>query len=356
VIDDNLRETAADPTGTLDPGVCRAIHRASRIALEAHGCLVEARRMHGLVRQCHGDLHLHNVFLERGEPVLFDAIEFNDTLACVDVMYDFAFLLMDLVYRGLPAQANAALNSYLEERHDYRGLALLPLFLSCRADVRAKVGVAAAAVQADPEAASRLRIDAKAYLALAERLLRPAPPVLVGIGGLSGSGKSTLAAALAPAVGAVPGAIVLRTDVIRKRMFGVDPLHRLPGHAYEPAVTERVYARALHAAEACLRSGHAAIVDAVFADERHRVAVERLAREAGTPFRGVWLDVPCDVAIDRLATREADASDATADVLRTQMRRDPGRIGWARLDGRRVLRDAPVTLEEIASRSAGVPA
>jgi aminoglycoside phosphotransferase family enzyme/predicted kinase len=347
VVDGNLREMLDDPRATLEPGPCSAVHGTSTTHIDRFGVLLDARRMSGLVRQCHGDLHLHNVFLMDGEPTLFDAIEFNDELACIDVMYDFAFLLMDMWHRELPRHANAALNAYLEKRPDYRGLTLLPLFLSCRAAVRAKVTAAAAAVQADPRSAAGLEEEARAYLRRALELVRPAAPRLVAIGGLSGSGKSTLAALLAPSVGAVPGAVVVRSDVIRKQLFGVDPLHRLPDAAYEPDVTARVYARALHAAEACVRSGHSAIVDAVFADERHRVAIERLAAEAGVPFTGIWLEVPYEVAARRLLDRAADASDATPRVLRAQRERAIGHLGWSRVDGRELARDVSLRLEEI---------
>ena len=347
VIDGNLYEMSSDPMSTLDPAVCLEIHAGSVDALERYDCLLEARRVHGLVRQCHGDLHLHNVFLKGDAPVLFDAIEFNDDLACIDVMYDLAFLLMDLWHRRLMAHANAAMNAYLQTRPDYRGLALLPLFLSCRAAIRAKVCVAEAAAQVDSAEAAGLRADARTYLTLARELLHPAAPRLVAVGGLSGSGKSTLAGLLAPSLGAVPGAVVVRTDVIRKQMFGVDPLHPLPRHAYDAAVTARVYARVLHVAEACIRSGHAAIVDAVFADPRHRRAVERVAAEAGVPFSGLWLEVPYEVGAGRLERRAADASDATPDVLRVQCGSSLGDVTWPHLDGRSFRPDVPVSLADL---------
>jgi aminoglycoside phosphotransferase family enzyme/predicted kinase len=347
VVEGNRVEMLGDSGGALDRQACAALCAESLAAIEGHDLLLEARRLHGLVRQCHGDLHLHNVFLRDGQPTLFDAIEFNDDLACIDVMYDFAFLLMDLVFRGLPRHANAAVNSYIERRRDYRGLTLLPLFLSCRAAIRAKVAAAAARVQQNRLEAARLRTEAQAYLTLALRLLRPSRPALVAIGGLSGSGKSTLAASLAPSLGPAPGAVIVRSDVIRKEMFGVEPTHRLPDSAYVPEVSAEVYARALHAAEACVRSGHAAIVDAVFAEPGHRRAVERMAAEAGVPFTGIWLEVPYDVAAQRLESRSADASDATARVLRAQARKSVGEIAWARLDGRTFAPDGLLTIDDL---------
>src|SRR5262249_51993364 len=147
-------------------------------------------------------------------PTLFDGIEFNPAIANVDVLYDLSFLLMDLEHRRLGALGSVVFNRYLDRRDEADGLPALPLFLSVHAAIPAQVGMAAAR-RATGEAAERQAADARDYLALAERLLRPAPPLLVAIGGLSGTGKSTLAQALAPGLGAVPGARVLRTDVIR---------------------------------------------------------------------------------------------------------------------------------------------
>jgi aminoglycoside phosphotransferase family enzyme/predicted kinase len=332
VIDGNRDEMLADASGTLDPAVCSALHGRARAALERHAILLDARRVHGLVRQCHGDLHLRNVFLDDDVPRLFDAIEFNDDFACIDVMYDLAFLLMDLVHRGLAAHANAVLNGYLDVRPDYGGLAVLPLLLSCRAAVRSKVSVAEARVQPDAHAEAAHRCQARAYLELARALIEAAPPSLLAIGGLSGSGKSTLARALAPGIGPVPGAVVLRSDVVRKQLFGVDVYHRLPDNAYDAETTARVYGRLMHAAEACLRAGHSVVLDAVFSDVRLRAAAERVAAECGAPFRGLWLEVPYRVAARRLHARARDASDADVRVLQKQTRTNPGEMTWTRVE------------------------
>src|SRR5690606_17951777 len=140
---------------------------------------------------------------------------------------DLAFLLMDLWRRELPVHANRVWNRYLFESDDLEGLPLMPLFLSCRAAVRAKTSATAADVQSDPSRRNELQTLARDYLAMADRLLKPRPPTLIAIGGFSGTGKTTVALSLAPSVGAVPGAVVLRSDELRKRLCGVSPLERL---------------------------------------------------------------------------------------------------------------------------------
>jgi hypothetical protein len=185
--------------------------------------------------------YLRNIVLQNGTPTLFDGVEFNDEIACVDVLYDLAFLLMDLWRRQLSAHANAVWNRYLAETEDLSGIGLMPFFLSCRAAIRATTNATALAVQTDSARGRELQISAREYLAMAEGLLHPPPACLVAIGGLSGSGKTTIAAALAPLVGAVPGAIVLRSDEIRKQICGVPSLTRLSPEAYTNEITNRVY-------------------------------------------------------------------------------------------------------------------
>jgi len=332
VIEGNAAGFAEFGAAFLEPSACIRVTDDASAELDRHSALLDARREAGFVRQCHGDLHLRNIVMLEGQPTLFDAIEFNDEIACIDVLYDIAFLLMDLWRRHLPRHANGIWNGYLAETADLDGVSLLPLFLSCRAAVRAKTSATAARVQGDPERASELRTSAQEYLALAERLLHPAEPCLIAIGGFSGSGKSTLALGLAPSVGGVPGAVVLRSDEIRKRLCGVPSLERLGPEGYTADMSREVYAAAARHACTLVRAGHSAIVDAVFANPQDRAAIERVAADASVPFLGLWLDAPAPVLIDRTRQRVADASDATADVVRLQLAQDAGAIGWLRID------------------------
>jgi predicted kinase len=264
---------------------------------------------------------------------LFDAVEFNEAISCIDVPYDLAFLLMDLWRRNLRSHANAVFNEYFARTVDLAGLSLLPLFLSCRAAVRAKTSASTAKVQTDERQRSESQTASRQYLALAQTFLCPPPACLIAVGGFSGSGKSTLARRLGPGTGAAPGALIVRSDVIRKTLLGVSPLTRLGPEGYAPAVTRRVYQTVAAHALTALKGGHSVIADAVYATPRDREEIAAVAREAGVPFIGLWIEGPPEMLATRLNERAADASDATPDVLQLQLRSEVGRLDWHRLDG-----------------------
>lgn len=273
--------------------------------------LLGLRRQTGFVRQCHGDLHLNNICMFGGKPTLFDAIEFADSFSYIDVMYDLAFTLMDLDFHGMRDHANALLNRYLECTGDYAGLATLPLFLASRAAIRAHVAIASQLATSNL-AAARLLESAVAYL-------RPDKPQLIVVGGLSGTGKSVLARSMAQAVGRCPGAVVLRSDVIRKAMFDVPQHQPLDEGAYSRSASAEVYERLIDIAATTLRSGHSVIADAVFGHDSERRRIETLARDAGVKLHAIWLTAPRNVLEERIAHRRGDASDATVKVLAEQL-------------------------------------
>jgi predicted kinase len=198
--------------------------------------------------------------------------------------------------------------------------------------VRAKTSATAARVQPDAARTGEQQQAARAYLALAGRVLHPPPPVLIAIGGWSGSGKSTLAAALAPAIGGPPGAVVLRSDETRKRLSGVAPCERLGASGYTAEMSARVYAALAEQARAVLAAGSSVIVDAVHGDAADRLAIERAAAVARVPSVGLWLEAPEATLVERVQRRGPDVSDADAGVVRLQRSRDPGAIAWLRID------------------------
>ncbi|MGE5723410.1 MAG: AAA family ATPase [Sphingomonadales bacterium] len=329
---DGNRESMAAVASIIAASEADALHRASVDALSALGPLLDRRRDEGHVRRCHGDLHLRNICLVDGVPTLFDCIEFSDEIACIDVLYDLAFLLMDLWQRGLRPEANFVFNRYLDMTDESDGLAAIPLFMSMRAAVRAHVSALAAGAQADAGARRREEEAARSYLALAADLLRPVAPRLVAIGGFSGTGKSTLGRALAPDLGGAPGARVLRSDVIRKRLMQVAPETRLPESAYRIEASNAVYAEIDRRAEEVLDAGMAAVADAVFAQPDERRSIAEVAARRGAAFTGFWLEAPLAVLASRLAARIGDASDATGEVARRQLGYRTGTIEWHRID------------------------
>jgi hypothetical protein len=165
------------------------------------------------------------------------------------------------------------------------------------------------------------------FLAEAEACLPAPAPRVVAVGGLSGTGKSTLGRALAPLVPPVPGALHLRSDVIRKALAGVGETERLPPEAYAPGTSQAVYAAMMTAARKALAEGRSVILDAVFA----RPAEREAAASLGSGFTGIWLEAPLDLRQARIADRRNDASDATPAVAAAQETLATGAIDWHHL-------------------------
>lgn len=350
-ISDNRAVFAMRPD-LFDPGEANQLADATAAELRRLGPLLRRRAEAGFVRRCHGDLHLANIVVLNGGPVMFDAIEFNDDIAICDTLYDLAFLLMDLWQRDLWIAANSILNRYLwaADPAMLEAITALPFFLSVRAAIRAKVEAAGLAHQA-PEAQARatqrvrhLFHTARVALGLAPQTfpadLRPEDlpptlptplPTLAAIGGLSGTGKTTRALRWAPFIGRPPGAVVLRSDVERKRMFHVAETQPLPPDAYAPAVTQQVYAHLQQLAGAVLDQGQSVMLDAVHAHPEERDAARATARAQDVAFQGFWLEAPLNVRIARVDRRKSarkDASDADATVVQHQQSYELGPIDW----------------------------
>ncbi len=292
-------------------------------------CL-KVRGRRGCIRRCHGDLHLGNIVEIDKKPVLFDAIEFDDGMATIDVLYDLAFLLMDLDLRGYRKAANLLLNRYLNFSRnplDLYGLAALPLFLALRAAIRAMV-----ALQRGHGSDRQAEAEVWRYLDQALGYLTPGEPRLIAIGGCSGTGKSTLALGLAPLLGRAPGGVHLSSDLERKHLAGAHEQQRLGATGYTTEVTAAVYRRLQSKAARILRSGYCVVVDATFLRAEDRMAIEAVAKRLSVPFAGMWLTVSQPVASARITSRQADVSDATPDVVERQYSNVQPPTDWIAID------------------------
>ena len=315
----------------LDMAAVDRLDAASHDHVTRLQSLLSARAEQGFVRRCHGDLHLANIALVNGRPLLFDAIEFDPVIATTDILYDLAFTLMDMVHFGQAEAANALFNRYLAgapEQH-LDGLGVLPLFMSMRAAIRAHVLFTKSEQAAGGEAEWN---EAKRYFDLAGRLVAPGPPRLVAVGGLSGTGKSVLARELAGLIEPSPGAVIIRSDVVRKCLFGVSETTPLPEAAYQADTTARVYEILSATAQRVLSQGCSVVLDAAFLQETERAVLADLARRHGARFVGLFLTADLATRIARIERRRHDASDATREVAVKQQTYAVGAMDWHVVD------------------------
>lgn len=322
--------------------------------LERLAPLLDTRSQSGHVRRCHGDLHLGNIVMLDGNVIPFDALEFDERLATIDVLYDLAFLLMDLDVRGDRAAANVILNAYVGAEPtggEIDGLVTLPLFLATRAAIRGLVALESAHQKSGASSSTTYIARVISYVSAANAYLTPAQPTLIAIGGLSGTGKSTLAARLAPSLEPSPGALVLRTDVERKRMFATPETERLSPDHYSEEISDRVYGTLYKKAEHALAAGQSVIFDGVSAKPQERDGIAAIAAAAGAHFAGLWLEAPLETQIARVEARRGDASDSDANIVRAQAERDPGPISWTRIDAGKTPED---TLDQAMRAIAGL--
>lgn len=306
---DELGRVLTPLEGVVGGGHVGAFLERSRKRLSELAPALWDRSARGHVKRVHGDLHLRNLLLIDAKPVLFDALEFDERLATCDVLYDLAFLLMDLCHRGLLRQANITMNAYLLAAigDEDSGLSALPLFMSVRAAIRAMVLLQTDQATGQTGASTE---EARLYLLQAVAYLDRTRPALVAVGGISGTGKTVLARDVAAGIGACPGGVHLRTDTERKSAAAqVD---------YTPSARIAVYDRMFARAATLLTAGRSVILDGTFLDEAQRTAAVELASRAGVKFHGLWLTAPERVLLERVSARQGDASDADAQVVKAQ--------------------------------------
>lgn len=318
-VDDNFAFMRERVQSAADRARLDALAAWSAAGLRAHSARIAARSAQGFVREGHGDLHLGNIVMLDGEPVPFDALEFNAGLRRIDVINDIAFTFMDLLDHGLPGPAWRLVGAYVEHTGDYEGLALLHFYAGYRALVRAKIALIR---EQQSHVARHLRLHEHrsfaSYLALAEQLAAPRARRLVVMCGLSGSGKSTVAQHLAETM----PAIRVRSDVERKRLHGLAATARSDGRIYGEAATRATYARLADIARSLLEADLAAIIDAAFLQRDERRAFRALAEELGARFTLLVCEAPVEVLRARVAARAAqggDPSEADVDVLQRQL-------------------------------------
>lgn len=301
-----------------------AIEAQSKSAFHGLETVLSQRAKTGFVRECHGDLHLGNIALIDNRVTLFDGIEFSERLRWIDVMSELAFLIMDLEARDQPALAHRAINGYSQHTGDYDGLRVMRYYQCYRAMVRAKV---AAIRLKQLEPGSSEYADTKQsfdrYMTLAESYTQPRTPWLAITMGLSGSGKTTLTEPLIEH----GGAIRIRSDVERKRLFGLaerdDSESTVAGGIYTPSASSDTYEHLAELATGVLESGFPVIVDATFLQAAQRTQFSKLAEKLSIPFVILHFHAEYEVLKQRIISRQRlnnDASEATVAVLDKQIK------------------------------------
>ncbi len=318
---DQIRPLLTNPNDLAQ--LARLAHWSNQHYLDRYA-LLQARKANGFIRECHGDVHLGNIVLLDGQPVLFDCIEFNEPFRWTDTMADLGFLAMDLEDQERAADAKLLINSYLEQSGDYEGLAVLRYYQAYRAIVRAKVTLfrlqqPGLSAEEQHETLTRYRRN----MTLAEHYAETKTPSLTITYGLSGSGKSTFAKEAADRT----GAICVRSDIERKRIFGLSPLDQshsgINQQLYSPTATQKTYEHLLRTAEIILAAGYSVVIDAAFLKEAQRTRFRLLAEQLQVPFTIIACEAPLELLRARIQSRRhatvpLDPSEATLDVLAMQ--------------------------------------
>lgn len=330
-----VREVAEDNYTTSQPYIGRAQTQSQLDQTRAfseqffakHSDWFHQRQIEDKIRDCHGDLHLGNVCFYQDQIRIFDCVEFNQEFRNIDGIYDAAFMVMDLEFQGRSDLANVFLNAYLEQTGDYWGVVMLPLYLSMRAYIRAKVNSLALDDQSISEPDKQQAQErAAAYYRMAWSYTQTKQGQIVLMSGLSGSGKTTVARQVAEGL----AAIHIRSDAVRKHLVGV-PLEQRGDQAgeygsgiYTPELTQQTYEQLLRLGIFLANQGLSVVLDAKYDRQTFRQAAIAQARVHQIPLQICYCTAPLEVLQERLQTRTGDIADATAALLNDQQKaREP---------------------------------
>jgi hypothetical protein len=322
-VEENFRHMDVSASDILSSRRIQQLHEWSRREHADRIGDFTSRKQAGFVRECHGDMHLGNMVHFDGKITIFDCIEFNRSFRWIDVLSEVAFVVMDLEDRDRRDLAYRFLNEYLEITGDYEGLSVVRFYLVYRAIVRAKVAATRLRqVTSSSAKGQQFREEYESYLKLAERYTQPDRPMLIVTHGFSGSGKSTSTQPLLEAFGAVR----IRSDVVRKQLFGLKRLERsnsaIDGHLYTNDATERTYRRLADCAAAVLRAGFPVIVDATFLIRNRRDSFLLLADKMDVPHIILDFQASEESLRRRLTSSHTAAgvvSEANVKVLQRQL-------------------------------------
>ncbi len=311
-------ELRGDALATL-----RALQSWTLTYFAVHHQTFQQRVANGFIRECHGDLHLENIVDWDGQWMPFDGIEFNDEFRWIDVMSDAAFLAMDFAAKGHPQWCRSFINSYFDQTGDHASLALLRWYLVYRALVLAKVAVIRAKQPGiSPSDQSSAWDDCLSQIDLAEHFSLPETPCLWITHGLSGSGKTTQSELIVQR----RGAIRLRSDIERKRHFGLShrehPGEKAKQRMYCESANHATYTRLRRLAQGILHAGYSVIVDATFLKRDDRQRFQQLATSEGATFAILDCHADEQTLRRRITDRQVnddDASDADINVLESQL-------------------------------------
>jgi uncharacterized protein len=304
----------------LDPVLFERVRTFSEHVFTTQAEYFLERLVHKCIKQCHGDMHLNNIVLFDQKITIFDCIEFNENLSCIDVMAEIAFPVMDLEANGRSDLANRLLNTYLEQSGDWEGVAWLPLYLCYRAFVRGWVHAqssenAALTTQEQKQAEDR----AQNYFQWAQRYASLQPGQLYMTHGPSGSGKTTRARQIC----LEKQAIHLRSDAVRKHLAGIPVEQHQPAASgegiYSREMSDRTYTKMLSLAEVCLRAGFSVVLDACYPHYNQRQQVIALSSRLGVPVSIIECEASREVLEQRLRARTGDISDASVELLESQL-------------------------------------